>query len=692
MNILLEIGMEEIPARFLKPALNDLEKNMKTYLRENRIGFEEIKTFGTPRRLILSVSNLAEKQENLDILNQGPAKHIAFGSNGDLTKAGMGFAKSQGIEATDLEIIETPKGEYIAAKKFVEGKETKILLPEVLKGLIEGLTFPKSMKWSDKKIKFARPIQWILALADNDLVEFEVAGYRSGLTSRGHRFFGKKEFTVTDIADYFAKVRANNVIIDIEERKNMIVEMINKNCSSAGEKVVIENELLDEVTNLVEYPYPMVGTFNSEFLEVPQDVLIISMQVHQRYFPILDSDGNLLPKFVVVRNGIEGSENVRIGNEKVLSARLSDARFFYQEDLKKPLSENIEKLKQVVFQKDLGTIHQKLERSKKIAEKLVDILGFDANKTDILRTIELSKADLVSHMIGEKEFTKLQGFMGAEYALRSGENEKVAKGIEEHYYPRYQGDKLPQNIEGVITGICDRVDTLVGCFGIGLIPSGSKDPFALRRSALGIVNIIFDSKLDLSIDELINISIDTLELDGVLKKDREKVKSDVMEFMNQRIINVFLDKGYRKDFILAVLDVKNENLLEVEKKLITLDEVSSNQNFNELVSLLKRVGNISKDYKGAVNISEDLLKEDAEKSLYNFYMEFMGMSEEILGKNDYLTYLKTILSGKEIIDGFFDSVMVMDKDEDIKNNRLALLTSLNTIFNRVANLNLIETK
>lgn len=692
MNILLEIGMEEIPARFLKPALNDLEKNMKTYLKENRIVFEEVKTYGTPRRLILSVSNLAEKQEDLNILNQGPAKHIAFGSNGDLTKAGMGFAKSQGIEATDLEIVETPKGEYIAAKKFVKGKETKTLLPEALKGLVEGLTFAKSMKWSDKKMKFARPIQWILALADSDLVEFEVEGYRSGLISRGHRFFGEKEFTVTGIDDYFTKVRANNVIVDIEERKNMIVEMINKNCSSAGEKVVIENELLDEVTNLVEYPYPMVGTFNSEFLEVPQDVLIISMQVHQRYFPILDSDGNLLPKFVVVRNGIDGSENVRIGNEKVLSARLSDARFFYQEDLKKPLSENVEKLKHVVFQKDLGTIHQKLERSKKIAEKLVDILGFEGNKSDILRTIELSKADLVSNMIGEKEFTKLQGFMGAEYALRSGENEKVAKGIEEHYYPRYQGDRLPQNIEGVITGICDRIDTLVGCFGIGLIPSGSKDPFALRRSALGIVNIIFNSKLDLSINELINISLNTLELDGVLKRDKEKVKSDVMEFMNQRIINVFLDKGYRRDFIMAVLDVKNENLLEVEKKLLTLDEVSSNENFNELVSLLKRVGNISKDYKGTVNISEELLKEDSEKSLHNFYMEFMGISEEILGKNDYLTYLKTILSGKEVIDSFFDSVMVMDKDDSIKNNRLSLLTSLNTIFNRVANLSLIEAK
>ncbi|MGB6127888.1 MAG: glycine--tRNA ligase subunit beta [Psychrilyobacter sp.] len=692
MNILLEIGMEEIPARFLKPALNDLEKNMKIYLKENRIVFEDMKTYGTPRRLILSISNLAEKQEDLNILNQGPAKHIAFGSNGDLTKAGMGFAKSQGIEATDLEIIETSKGEYIAAKKFVVGQETKALLPEALKGLLEGLTFPKSMKWADKKMKFARPIQWLLALEDNNLIEFEVAGYKSGTVSKGHRFFGEKEFNVTDIDDYFKKIRANNVIIDIEERKNMIVEMINKNCSSAGEKVVIEKELLEEVTNLVEYPYPIVGTFNSEFLEVPQEVLIISMQVHQRYFPILDSDGHLLPKFVVVRNGIDGSENVRIGNEKVLSARLSDARFFYQEDLKKPLSENVEKLKNVVFQKDLGTIYKKLERSKRIAEKLVDILGFDGNKTDILRTIELSKADLVSNMIGEKEFTKLQGFIGAEYALRSGENEKVAKGIEEHYYPRYQGDKLPQNIEGVITGICDRIDTLVGCFGIGLIPSGSKDPFALRRAALGIVNIIFNSKLDLSIDELINISLDTLELDGVLKKDKNKVKSEVMEFMNQRIINVFLDKGYRKDFIMSVLNVKNENLLEVEKKLLTLNKVSSNENFNELVSLLKRVGNISKDYKGVVNVSEGLLKEDAEKSLYSFYMEFMSVSEEILGKNDYLTYLKTILSGKEIIDGFFDTVMVMDKDEKIKNNRLSLLTSLNIIFNRVANLNLIDIK
>ena len=690
MNILLEIGMEEIPARFLKPALANLEKDITKSLKDNRIKFEKIKTYGTPRRLILSILNLEEKQENLDILNQGPAKHIAFGPNGDLTKAGLGFAKSQGITATELEIVETSKGEYIAARKFVEGKEVKTLLPEILKNLILGLNFPKSMKWADKKIKFARPIQWILALNDNELIEFEIEGYKSNRVSRGHRFFGEKEFEVADISDYFLTIRENNVIIDIEERKNMITEMINKNCVGTGEKVVIEEELLEEVTNLVEYPYPLVGTFNSEFLEVPQEVLIISMQVHQRYFPILDLEGNLLPKFVVVRNGIEGSENVRIGNEKVLSARLSDARFFYQEDLKHPLSENIEKLKHVVFQKDLGTIYQKIERSKKIATKLIEILGYDSKKEDIIRTIELSKADLVSNMIGEKEFTKLQGFIGAEYALKSGENERVAKGIEEHYYPRYQGDRLPENIEGAITGICDRIDTLVGCFGIGMIPTGSKDPFALRRLALGIVNIIFELKLDVSIVKLVEITLEVLEEDGVLKKDSEKVFNEITEFMMPRIINILVDKGFRKDFILAVLDVVNNNLLEAEKKLIALNEISSDEKFIELVSLLKRVGNISKNYDGSVTVNKALLKEDAEKSLYDFYMDFISKSEGFISNNDYSSYLKAIIAGKDIIDNFFDSVMVMDKDEEIKNNRLSLLSSLNSAFNRVANLNLIE--
>lgn len=690
MKILLEIGMEEIPARFLKPALNDIEKYIKKEFESQRIKFETLKTFGTPRRLVLLVDGVSERQEDLDIVNTGPAKEVAYDVNGELTRAGVGFAKSQGIDPTDLEILETPKGEYIAVRKFIEGKDTKELLSGLLKNLITGLTFPKSMKWSDLNMKFARPVQWFLAMADDELVEFEIEGIKSALNSKGHRFFGE-DFEVTSIEEYFTKLRENNVIVDIEERKQMIMDMIKEKCTKTGEQVLIEPDLLDEVTNLIEYPYPIVGTFNSEFLEVPQEVLIISMQVHQRYFPILDSQGKLLPKFVVIRNGITSSEHVRKGNEKVLSARLSDARFFYQEDQKKSLEEFVDKLSTVVFQKDLGTIAQKISRSKKLAEYMSEKLALRDSKEDIMRTIHLAKADLVSNMIGEKEFTKLQGFMGADYALKAGEKEVVSKGIEEHYYPRYQGDKLPQGIEGVIAGVCDRMDTLVGCFGIGMIPSGSKDPFALRRAALAIVNIILNSKLVISLEELTSKMLDILEEDNVLKRPKKDVLKDLMEFFRQRAINVFADQGHRKDVISAVLSIDCDVLLEASEKIETLEKVSKEDGFNDLVLLLKRVGNISKDHHEKA-ISTDLLVEDAEKELHKFYVDLDSKTELNLQTKSYEEFFRNILAGKNVINRFFDSVMVMDKDQSLKNNRLSLLKSLNEIFNRVAKLNLIEEK
>jgi len=693
VEILLEIGIEEIPARFLKPALNDIEKYIKKELKENRVVFDEVKTYGTPRRLVLHVTDLTEKQESLDIVNTGPAKHIAFNESGELTKAGLGFVKSQGINATELDIIETPKGEYVAVRKFIEGKDTKELLPTLLTDLITSLTFPKSMKWSDKEIKFVRPIQWILALADNELININIDGIESKLTSRGHRFFGEAEFDVLSVYSYFEKVRNNYVIIDIEERKNKILSMINEKCNKKGEQVLIRPALLDEVTNLVEYPYPIVGTFNSEFLEVPQDILIISMEVHQRYFPILDENGKLLPKFVVVRNGIEDSEHVRSGNEKVLSARLSDARFFYQEDLKRSLDDNVEKLKSVVFQKDLGTIYQKVTRSKKLAEKLLDKLNLNSQKETTLRTIHLSKADLVSNMIGEKEFTKLQGFMGAEYALKSGEKEEVAKGIEEHYYPRYQGDVLPQGIEGRIAGICDRMDTLAGCLGVGIIPSGSKDPFALRRASLGIINIILDAKLDISLEELTSHALDVLEEDGVLKKDKEEVRKSIIEFFYQRIITVFVDKGYHRDIVKAVLTVNNETILEAEKKIKTLTEISKEDNFVDLIQLLKRIKNIAKSFaEENVAINTELFETDAESNLYNFFVDFENRVEVLIRDKDYKAYFGEILKGKDSINNFFDNVMVMAKEENIKNNRLSLLKSIDTKFNLLADLSLVGEK
>ena len=686
MRLLFEIGMEELPARFLKQALSDLKSNLETKLNNERIKFDEIKTYGTPRRLVLDVHNLAENQEDLDLVNLGPAKSVAY-VNGEISRAGLGFAKSQGIEPEQLEIVSTPKGEYIAARKFMKGKATKELLSEILKSLVLELNFPKSMKWADKKLRFAIPVQWFLALCDSEVVPFEIEGIASGNKSRGHRFFGK-EFEVSNVEEYFTKIRENNVIIDIEERRALVKDLVAK-CAGAGEQVHIEEELLDEVTNLIEYPCPIVGSFNADFLEVPQDVLIISMQVHQRYFPILDTNGKLLPKFVVVRNGIESSDFVRKGNEKVLSARLADARFFYQEDLKHSLADNVEKLKTVVFQKDLGTIYQKIERSKEIATYLIDVLGCADRKEDVLRTVYLAKADLVSNMIGEKEFTKLQGFMGADYALKSGENERVSLGIKEHYYPRFQGDLLPTEMEGIIAGISDRIDTLVGCFGVGVIPSGSKDPFALRRAALGIANVIVNSKLNISLKVLVNKSLDTLVADGVLKRDRATVEAEVLEFFKQRAINIFGDMGYSRDVIVAVVDKDCDNLVDALERVKTLESFAKEEEFGKLLPVLKRVGNISKDHTDMI-INPELFKEDIEKELYQFSVELSNKVNLAIEQRDYAKYLEEITSGKDIINNYFDKIIVMDKDEAIKNNRLSQMRFLTDIFTKMADLNQIE--
>ncbi|MCI5724893.1 glycine--tRNA ligase subunit beta [Fusobacterium sp.] len=685
MKLLFEIGMEEIPARFLKQALVDLKNNLEKKLTENRISFEEIKTFGTPRRLILC-SEISEIQAELNELNMGPSKEIAF-KDGVLTKAGLGFVKAQGVDEKNIEIVKTEKGEYIAVRKYSEAGQTKKVLPEILKSLVLELTFPKSMKWADKTLRFARPIEWFLALFGKEIVEFEVEGLKSSNTSKGHRFFGK-DFMVTDVEEYFEKIRENNVIIDIDERKKLVEELIGKFLSE-DEQVIIDKDLLDEVTNLVEYPYPIIGTFSEEFLEVPQEVLIISMQVHQRYFPILNKQGKLLPKFVVIRNGIDYSENVKKGNEKVLSARLSDARFFYHEDLKIPLDNNVEKLKTVVFQKDLGTIYAKMKRSEKIAAYLVDKLGYKSKKEDILRTVRLAKADLVSNMIGEKEFTKLQGFMGADYALKLGENDNVSLGIKEHYYPRFQGDLLPSGIEGIIAGISDRIDTLVGCFGVGLIPTGSKDPFALRRAALGIVNIIIASNISVSLKELVNVSLDALEADGVLKVERVKTETDVLEFFKQRIINVLSDMKYPKDIILSVVDRDADDIINCLEKVKVIVEYSRKDDFKKLLQTIKRVGNISKDNKDD-EVNEKLFQNEYEKSLWKKSNELTKVVDKLLIQKDYTEYLDTVLGMANDIDKYFENTIVMDENKEVKYNRINQMTYLTKIFTKMAYLNNLD--
>ena len=687
MELLFEIGMEEIPARFLNQALTDLKTNFERKLKNNRIKFSGVRTYGTPRRLVLIADEVAEMQEDLDELNIGPSRERAY-KDGALTKAGEGFLKAHRIEEEQIEIIKNDKGEYIAFKRFSKGKPTEAILPEILKALVLEETFQKSMRWSDKAIRFARPIEWFLALYGDKVVEFEIEGIKSSNKSKGHRFFGK-EFEVSSVEDYLKKIRENNVIIDISERRKMIEEMIDK-VLLEDEKADIDEGLLDEVTNLVEHPYAIVGTFSEDFLEVPQEVLIISMKVHQRYFPILDKKGKLLPKFIVIRNGIDFSQNVKEGNEKVLSARLADARFFYQEDLKIPLDQNVEKLKTVVFQKDLGTMFSKVKRTEKIAEFLIGKLKYNYMKADILRTVKLAKADLVSNMIGEKEFTKLQGLMGSKYAMERGEEIGVAIGIKEHYYPRFQGDLLPSGIEGIITGLSDRTDTLVGCFGVGLIPTGSKDPFALRRTALGIVNIIINANINISLKELVKVSLDALEADKVLKVDRAKVEADVLEFLKQRMINVFTDMDYRKDIVLAVLDRDADNITNALEIVKVISEKLALNKLEDLLQVAKRVTNIITKGNNNVTVKEKLFKEEIEKTLYAETKKVGEEAEKSVKENEYADYFEKMVSLAPTIDKYFETVIVMDEDKNVRENRINQLTYIKNLFDRIAYLNKID--
>ena len=687
MELLFEIGMEEIPARFLNQALEDLKANFEKKLKNNRIKFDGVRTYGTPRRLVLIADKVAEMQEDLDELNIGPSRERAY-KDGALTKAGEGFLKAHRIEEEQIEIIKNDKGEYIAFKRFSKGKPTETILPEILKALVLEETFQKSMRWSDKTIRFARPIEWFLALYGGKVLDFEIEGIKSSNKSKGHRFFGK-EFEVSSVEDYLKKIRENNVIIDISERRKMIEEMISKSLLE-DEKADVDEALLDEVTNLVEYPFAIVGNFSEEFLEVPQEVLIISMKVHQRYFPILDKKGKLLPKFIVIRNGIDFSQNVKEGNEKVLSARLADARFFYQEDLKIPLDQNVEKLKTVVFQKDLGTMFNKVKRTEKIAEFLIGKLKYNYMKADILRTVKLAKADLVSNMIGEKEFTKLQGLMGSKYAMERGEEIGVAIGIKEHYYPRFQGDLLPSGIEGIITGLSDRIDTLVGCFGVGLIPTGSKDPFALRRTALGIVNIIINANINISLKELVNVSLDALQADQVLKGDRAKVEADVLDFLKQRMINVFTDMKYRKDIVLAVLDRDADNITNALEIVKVISEKLALNKLEALLQVAKRVTNIITKGNNNVTVKEKLFKEEIEKTLYAEAKKIGEEAEKSIKENEYADYFEKIISLVPTIDKYFEAVIVMDEDKNIRENRINQLTFIKNLFDRIAYLNKID--
>lgn len=677
-ELFLEIGTEEIPAGFLPKAMADMEAIVTKELENARLAFGEVKTFATPRRLALVVQGLPAVQPDAEITALGPARNIAFGPDGKPSKAAEGFARGQGVDVASLTLLSTEKGEYVAAVRKESGRPVPDLLAEILPRLVAGIPFRKSMRWADLDVRFARPIHWIVALFDGVVVPFAFGNIQSGNVSRGHRFMANQPFPVRDFAHYLDECERHFVIPDPERRKETIRREIHRVARAAGGHLLPDEGLLDEVTYLVEYPSVVHGTFSPDFLKVPREVLITSMRSHQRYFSIVDDAGKLMPGFITINNTLTEDPSVVVkGNERVLRARLSDARFFFEEDQKVKLETRVESLKNVVYQQKLGTSYEKMERFRALAEGVADLLNPSA-KAKASRAAFLCKADLVSGMVGE--FPEVQGIMGREYALLQGEDAEVAAAIAEHYLPTQAGGDLPASDIGAFVSIADKLDTICGCFGVGLIPTGSADPYALRRSALGIINIIIDRGYRLSLEAEIGKALELLAVK--LTRPAAEVKADVLEFFRGRFVNLMADR-YPTDAVDAAVAAGFDDLVDAEARIAALAAFKGRPDFDSLAVAFKRVCNIVKE---GVDLPVDatLFQESAEGALFAAYQQVRADVEARTAAGDYLAALTGIAALKGAVDDFFDKVMVMAEDERVRTNRLALLTGIARLFGGVA--------
>lgn len=686
-ELLLEIGTEEIPAGFISKALEEMALSIRRELRTHGIVHGQVRTFGTPRRLVLLLRDVADKQQDVEREKLGPPLHMAFDVKGKPTKAAVGFAKGQGLGVEDLKVVERGKGEYLCAVKKEEGKSSSSLLAEILPRVIGSIPFPKSMRWSTVKIRFARPIHWILAIFDGAVIPFSFGGVESGNRSYGHRFMGPHAFEVRDFQTYKRQIKSAFVIVDPQERREMIEKGIANVAKEVSGKVLSNQDLLEEVTFLVEYPTTVVGAFDREFLGLPREVVINAMEEHQRYFPIVDERGNLMPYFACVCNTrTPNMETVKRGNERVLRARLSDAQFFFEEDTKEPLHRKVEALKGVIFQAQLGTSYEKVLRFKELALYLAGKLQPDLREK-VGRAAMLCKADLVTGMVGE--FPNLQGVVGREYALISGEDEEVADAILEHYLPAFAGDRLPSGPIGDFISIADKVDTIVGCFGIGLIPTGAGDPFALRRQALGIIRILVGKGYSVSLGEIIDKNLEMLEEKLTISSD--ETRTAVTDFLRSRFQNLLISEGYPFDAVEAAMSAHFDDPLECRGRIEAMARLKTMEEFSGLATSFKRVTHITKGTSPAeVNVS--LLQDPSEKALFERYLQVKGEVEKNIGEKAYERALMEMMKLKDPIDDLFDSVLIMDEIREKRENRLALLGNIRALFFRIADFSKLLTE
>ena len=663
-DLLFEIGAEEIPAGFMPNILGQLKQLAETKLNDAHLPFESIETYGTPRRLALIVQGIADASAEISERHKGPSASIAYDADGNATKAAIGFARGKGLDVADL-VVEDG---YIYAETKTAGVPAKDIVSEMLPQLITGLNFPKSMHWGDLDAKFVRPVRWLVALLDEEVIPVEFATVQSGNVTRGHRFLGADEITIKNAASYVDILKENFVMVDQDARRELISKQLHDIAASKNASIVWDDDLLEEINYLVEWPTALCGGFEESYLALPDAAIITPMKDHQRYFPLVDQEGKLLPMFLTVRNGSDYSiEVVQAGNERVLRARLDDAKFFFNEDRKKPLIDRQDGLTKIVFQEGLGNLADKTERLLKLGLVFGEECGLHEDAAVVLeRATELAKTDLTTGMV--TEFTELQGVMGKEYALLDGESPEVAEAIFEQYLPRFAGDVLPQTEAGKVLSIIDKVDNIVATFSRGLIPTGSQDPYALRRQTIGILNILLGSEWNISLRPIFKSS---MELLNVPAEKQDELLGQVEEFFTLRLKNIFLDREVPHHVIDLLLSNNELSVADAEGLLNALLANRIDENV-ELVQAYTRMYNLVKDVE-YTGVNSDLLKEDAEKALFEAASKASEASLAAWEANDYTAVVAVPATLVPAINKFFEDVMVMDKDEAIKANRLQLV-------------------
>ena len=663
-DLLFEIGAEEIPAGFMPNILGQLKTLAETKLNDAHLPFESIATYGTPRRLALIVKGLADTSAEISERHKGPSASIAYDADGNPTKAAIGFARGKGLDVADL-VVEDG---YIYAETKTAGVPAKDIVTDMLPQLITGLNFPKSMHWGNLDAKFVRPVRWLVALLDEEVIPVEFATVKSGNVTRGHRFLGADEITIKNAASYVDTLKENFVMVDQDARRELISKQLHDIAASKNASIVWDDDLLEEINYLVEWPTALCGGFEESYLALPDAAIITPMKDHQRYFPLVDQDGKLLPMFLTVRNGSDHSiEVVQAGNERVLRARLDDAKFFFNEDRKKPLIDRQDGLTKIVFQEGLGNLADKTERLLTLGRVFSEECELHEDARVVLeRATELAKTDLTTGMV--TEFTELQGVMGKEYALLDGESPEVAEAIFEQYLPRFAGDVLPQTEAGKVLSIIDKIDNIVATFSRGLIPTGSQDPYALRRQTIGILNILLNSEWNISLRPII---VESMNLLNVPADKQDELLGQVEEFITLRLKNIFLDREVPHHVIDLLLSNNELSVADAEGlvKALLANRIDENV---ELVQAFTRMYNLVKDvtYTG---VDESLLKEDAERALFEAATKASEASIDAWDSNDYDAVVAVPATLVPTINTFFEDVMVMDKDEAIKANRLQLV-------------------